>query len=1330
MAVSMDVIKRVVIQGSSEGLDKVEGDLRKLISTTDGVSVSFEKASRSQLSAEAAYKRLSASIDPAAKAQQQIERGTNTLNRAFQQGAITQDDYNNRLDQLRSKYTGLAGANDNFVNKNKLARYELINLNRQIQDVGVSLVSGQSPFTVLVQQGSQIYDVFASSRVTLSGFISQIGAMLTPTRLFAAGLVAVGAGFAVAYSSAINYAKSLDDLSRVTGIASAQLEGLQKTADIKGLDRGALSSGLKAFTASIDDARFKTNDLRKLFELNGQAIKDNMAANLETVAKLIKNAETDLDRLRIAQIAGFEKSADTLRFFEQIGETGVQAVAGVSSAVERDLIQKARAFSEAWSTAWSEFKTSAQSAVVSSLAGLQSLVDKATDAYLQSSGRELDPTSRIRRGFDATSSSVADPALQKALEKQAASLRELNGIEQEAITKVNIYGKEAKAAHEKAEKAVKEEKEEISLVQTVSTNFVQSFVGGVIEGKNAVESLGKALSGLGSSLLNSGIKDAISDIFSGSSGLITQITGSLGIGNLGNLLGIGSGLATGGITALLGAGISFLPKLFGGKEQSAREVQKAADDLAKAQQNWRDMASDFSSWIHDWTTGVSGELHSAIESARSQMQQFANAASAAHDPSGVATAQSAFNTGVTRSINEALDALLNLGVETSSYSQKLKEAKDKAEDIRLTLIEFGTAAETAALAVETRLTVAIERLRGQFLDDLVRKVNELAGGAWLNQLTDLVDEVAQLRADAAALGIQTTLIDEYYVRAAQNIIDQNELVGSAFDAVSATLGPLGAGLHEFSAAAEEAAQALKRSAQEIASTIQSYQDQLFIAQQDSSTLSGALAIFDLQAQRAREQEIAAGGEALVALEALQAQQRLNIILDFQRRAAEAERQRLEEERRLREQAAEQARRALEEAQQFLEGAARRISEYISNLLAGSQSPLSPAARLAQAQGDFATQKALALGGNRDALSGITGYAQNIIDAAKAQYGSSADFQTIFNDLIAQLQSLPSQVSPEQFIVDNLTPPLTDITTSVSDQTDAMQTLFANLQSAVNSGSASAIASALLPVFNSIDTNTDNALTFAEMQSALGATYSTGTLRSIFTELDGNGNGILEKSELIKTATTTTGTNTGTTSTNTANMPQMANNISTINGYSLTTSQATANTVAALGGTSGSNYPATLVNVLSAINSAGYINGGLLDRIRSNLVEQNINWGDGWTASPATYQNGTPITSYGAGGFVDGPSHYYGGRNINVEGGEYVVNKRDTARFRGMLDQINFGHSAPTNDNGELISRINALLAEMKKNTNVNAAGAEHVREGVDAIAGALAESARREKLTA
>ena len=84
------------------------------------------------------------------------------------------------------------------VNASKLQRYEMINLSRQIQDVGVSLASGQSPFTVLVQQGTQIADIAASSGVSLGNMFKQAGAavvsFLTPVRLAIGGVAGLAAG--------------------------------------------------------------------------------------------------------------------------------------------------------------------------------------------------------------------------------------------------------------------------------------------------------------------------------------------------------------------------------------------------------------------------------------------------------------------------------------------------------------------------------------------------------------------------------------------------------------------------------------------------------------------------------------------------------------------------------------------------------------------------------------------------------------------------------------------------------------------------------------------------------------------------------------------------------------------------------------------------------------------------------------------------------------------------------------------------------------------------------------------------------------------------------
>ena len=91
-------------------------------------------------------------------------------------------------------------------------------------------------------------------------------------------------------------------------------------------------------------------------------------------------------------------------------------------------------------------------------------------------------------------------------------------------------------------------------------------------------------------------------------------------------------------------------------------------------------------------------------------------------------------------------------------------------------------------------------------------------------------------------------------------------------------------------------------------------------------------------------------------------------------------------------------------------------------------------------------------------------------------------------------------------------------------TGSIDTLQTQLINVLNTGDLDAIRAVLQAELPSIDTNTSNSIDFNELQNAFGGTYSTGTLRGIFNELDGNGNGILEKSELIKNNTNDTTSN--------------------------------------------------------------------------------------------------------------------------------------------------------------------------------------------------------------
>ena len=149
------------------------------------------------------------------------------------------------------------GANDNFAksttqvaNSQKLARYEMINLGRQVQDVGVSLASGQAPLTVLIQQGSQIADVFATSNISLKNFAAQMLPIAARWGPIAAGVTAVVGTFVLLnreMEKNLETQRAMSGAGRFAGATAAGIAGAaERTAGAGGVSLGSAREGILA----------------------------------------------------------------------------------------------------------------------------------------------------------------------------------------------------------------------------------------------------------------------------------------------------------------------------------------------------------------------------------------------------------------------------------------------------------------------------------------------------------------------------------------------------------------------------------------------------------------------------------------------------------------------------------------------------------------------------------------------------------------------------------------------------------------------------------------------------------------------------------------------------------------------------------------------------------------------------------------------------------------------------------------------------------------------------------------------------------------------------
>lgn len=193
--------------------------------------------------------RLRAKFDPLFAAGQQYKTTLAEINNAARVGAIgenvraeaiqrTKDSFTQQVTSIRTGASVTVAGTEAIAGSSRQARAEMINLSRQVQDVGVSLASGQSPFMVLTQQGSQIFDVFASSERSIGDFFKQAAAgaarFITPAALVTGAVLGIGAAIVTAasqYGSAQRDIElSLTGIGRASGVLRSDINSIGSNA--------------------------------------------------------------------------------------------------------------------------------------------------------------------------------------------------------------------------------------------------------------------------------------------------------------------------------------------------------------------------------------------------------------------------------------------------------------------------------------------------------------------------------------------------------------------------------------------------------------------------------------------------------------------------------------------------------------------------------------------------------------------------------------------------------------------------------------------------------------------------------------------------------------------------------------------------------------------------------------------------------------------------------------------------------------------------------------------------------------------------------------------
>jgi len=263
------------------------------------------------------------------------------------------------------------------------------NLSFQLVDVTQGLLTGQPVFMIFAQQAGQIGQIIGTSPQGLGGLMKElgnaIGRILTPTRLAAAGIAAVGATVLAAASSWKTYALAVDDARRVSGMSSTAMAGLTSAAGFRGIGSDDFLTQFREFAGTVAQAKNGVGDLAVQFRAMGQPIGTSQKA-FETLADAIKNAANDQQRLQILAAAGLPTSRQWVDLMSQ-GADGIREAVrqanAFGGAANDNMIRKAKEFDDAWNRGITNLRTGWNKLFLDVFGWFEQLSSKGTAALIK-----------------------------------------------------------------------------------------------------------------------------------------------------------------------------------------------------------------------------------------------------------------------------------------------------------------------------------------------------------------------------------------------------------------------------------------------------------------------------------------------------------------------------------------------------------------------------------------------------------------------------------------------------------------------------------------------------------------------------------------------------------------------------------------------------------------------------------------------------------------------------------------------------------------------------------------------------------------------------------
>lgn len=402
-----------------------------------------EKMAQSAKKQAAELDKLRYAIDPLAGQLAKVEKQQQALNKAFEENRLGADEYNKLNGKLEQTRRGIQGLGKEMKQSGMSAAqlaFATRQLPAQFTDIFTSLASGQSPMTVLIQQGGQLKDTFGGIGPAADAMGGYIKGLINPVSVLGAGFVALAAAFYFGSEESDKFNEAVKLTGGFSGATADDLALMAQRIDSvtsttgKAAEALALIAGTGKFTESQFDAIAQSALM--LESATGKAIQETVK-EFEKLADGPSSAALELNKTYhyltqavYEQITALERQGKITDAVQLSVTAYADAIKDRSSDIVRDI--------GAIETAWKAVKSVGKEAV---------------DAALNF-GREETDVEKLQKLRQQISRLSAGSAYAERGDYAGGNLDELRAQEKALADRIE---KEKKLADQKAEQAKAED---------------------------------------------------------------------------------------------------------------------------------------------------------------------------------------------------------------------------------------------------------------------------------------------------------------------------------------------------------------------------------------------------------------------------------------------------------------------------------------------------------------------------------------------------------------------------------------------------------------------------------------------------------------------------------------------------------------------------------------------------------------------------------------------------------------------------------------------------------------------------------------------------------